>query len=289
MPRSLTALLLLALVALGGLVVLVFSTDADDPAPQGSLDHATDDSRESDETDDSADGPAESVVVTDPGVDAPLVPRVLPPDAAIEDVRDALFAGDAEALTEADARIGRLASLSIASLRSLQRQITMTDDPRVRGVALAALGALGSEASLRFLCGRLRVDAAPEEIIGALLGLFRDRRDDADDASLVEVAALSLGDLRVEVDTLPSDAYVRDAFRRFLDRAETVETTGSEVAALLIGTIARSPSLAELLADGERLRPYVAALKPTVLALLKTVVLQQQGLSASTRRAFENA
>lgn len=124
------AVVLLAVLAAGvvGLVVTGLLEDTtqgavdDDAFASGALD---DDTASSSVRDDATADPSPSSAPQDVDAVEPLVPRVLPPDAALEDVRDAVAARDADAVRDAYARISRMSQKSAsfaASLRALAGQ-----------------------------------------------------------------------------------------------------------------------------------------------------------------------
>ena len=65
----------------------------------------------------------------EPSEDTPLVPRVLPPDAALEDVRDAMASKNADALQAAYERITRMSRKS-ASFGSSITKLAKRDSDR---------------------------------------------------------------------------------------------------------------------------------------------------------------
>lgn len=160
------------------------------------------------------DEPATTPTATAPTAHG--VPRILPPDAAIEDVRDALALTDAEAragaLAAAYASIGRIAA-GPRILAGLQRYAVALDDPRVRGVVYAALGANTSGPSHAWLARQLASGPALEDRLGALLGLAYDAQ-----APAVPVAAL--GGLPCRRGALPKRVDVREALPALLTALE---------------------------------------------------------------------
>ncbi|MDF1701764.1 MAG: hypothetical protein P1V36_11465 [Planctomycetota bacterium] len=165
-------------------------------------------------------GPADQdEPATTPTATAPTahgVPRILPPDAAIEDVRDALALGDADARTAALAAaygsIGRIAA-GPRILAGLQRYAIALDDARVRGVVYAALGTNTSGPSHAWLARQLASGPALEDRLGALLGLAYDAK-----APVAVVAAL--GGLPCRQDALPKRVDVREALPALLTALE---------------------------------------------------------------------
>lgn len=144
------------------------------------------------------------------------MPRILPPDAAIEDIRDALALKDAAAreasLRAAYGSIGRIAQAP-RILVGLQRHAVTVEDARVRGATYAALGANTSGPSHAWLARKLADGPALEDRIGALLGL-------AYDANGSERTAAALGGLPHKSDALPKRVDVREALPRVLASLE---------------------------------------------------------------------
>lgn len=213
----------------------------------------------------------------------PVVPRVLPPDAALEDVRDALVAVDRDALAQAYASIGRLADRSAPSLTALQRQIQRTDDTRVRGVAIVATSRSGSVSSLRFAATRLMQPKRRDvgDVVGAWAALVLGRST----AGAETVTLESLGGLDVMVGRVADDEYSAQAIRFFLDHTPEAGEERTDLIALWIASIERSAELAELLVHDGRPRVYVAALPTADWERLKTSALRQD-LSDDARRAY---
>ena len=203
--RATLTLLLLALVAAG--VFMFLGAQEDDPAPyEPPPDIEGEPPRDTEEPPES---PAAAVVADDPRG----VPRVLPPDAAIEDVRDALaVTGDearADALRAAAGAIGRIAATPRIRI-ALQRQVLTVEDPGVRGVVYVALGASSDGPGRAWLAERLARESAPRARLGALLGL-------AQDVDAPEDIAHTLGGLPYRAGPLPDRVDVRDALADVLE------------------------------------------------------------------------
>jgi hypothetical protein len=154
---------------------------------------------------DGGDPQAEEPVASAPSSGG--LPRILPPDAAVEDVRDALALKDAAersaALGSAYGSIGRIAQQERV-LTGIRRYANDVEDAQVRGVTWAALGANHSGTVRAWLAGRLRDGPTTPDRIGALLGL-------AHDAEKPPRAARSLGGLPHRQGALPERLDVRGA------------------------------------------------------------------------------
>lgn len=206
--RTTLFLLLLALIA-GGVLLALNARGRQVPPADDLLDELDDDTP-----------PRPRTVVSDeatptPAADTPTptgVPRILPPDAAIEDVRDALAMGDddarAAALRAAYGSMGRIAQAP-RILAGLQRHALGIEDARVRGVTYAAIGANTSGTSHAWLATRLTKSPGAEARVGALLGLAY-----TDEGS--ERTARSLGGLPHRIGALPKRADVRTALAAWL-------------------------------------------------------------------------
>ena len=209
--RATLLLLLIALLA-GGTLLLLQAREGGTPPQDDLLGDLEDEPR--------GDAPEDDAPAVQPtGDDAPVgggVPRILPPDAAIEDVRDALAiqeaSGRRDALGEAYAAIGRIAQAE-RILVGLQRHVLSVADARVRGVTHAALGANASGTSHAWLVARLREDRDDLGRLGALLGL-------AYAAEAAPRAAPSLGELPYRARVLPARVDVRDALASWLGTLE---------------------------------------------------------------------
>jgi hypothetical protein len=152
--------------------------------------------------------PAQAPRKAAPAAPAPPsgLPRLLPPDAALEDVRDALALEEAsaraDALHEATRGLARFAG-DERRLAALERLRAAEPDPRVRAVALAALGASRDGVHLAWLALRLGRGPAPDRL-GALIALAEDPKGQPGRAA-------TLGDLPYRYGALPERSDVRSA------------------------------------------------------------------------------
>jgi HEAT repeat protein len=153
----------------------------------------------------------------------------------------------------------------------------------VRTAAAEALGVLGGTGAAAVLLLKLSVRDSEGDVLGACLsGLLRvdtDRylpvvakylRDD--DARLVELAALALGETRA--------APAFDALRDALD---TVPRTALATVLLALALLRSERATAHLLETVERAKPSVAAMAITALALHK----HDDSVTARVRRVVE--
>jgi len=129
-------LVLIALILLTGIGILVVAVLDDSEEIVKETWKDTDE----DEPTAAPDTPDPPSTVEAPANDPNRVPRVLPPDAAIEDIRDALAAEDRIETQEAYERFGRLAASTGRVRTALRKQLAATTDPRVRAIAIAAIG-----------------------------------------------------------------------------------------------------------------------------------------------------
>lgn len=127
----------LAALALVGVVVYGFVSDTGDDADEA---YDADTSRTDDDAGDSTGDDDGDDVTDDIGAaDQPLVPRVLPPDAAIEDVRDAYAAKSAAAVKGVYERLARLAKKNASYRDALKRAANDESDKRVAQLVRTAL------------------------------------------------------------------------------------------------------------------------------------------------------
>ena len=231
-------------------------------------------------------GPAEA------GLDreGPGLPRVLPPDAAVEDIRDALSlegAARSEELQRAVAAIGRLAIDGPAVLQGLRTYAASVEDARVRGCVLASLGTERNESHRVWL--RTRMESAPtaEERLGALIALAHPPRTRKRMLPAPEEATAScLGGLRYTFVPLETDPRLLAAAHTLLD--ETPKGAATEVLPILRASIRSSSAWAELLtADGTTTRAWLRALPEELRAQVVREALQHETLSPKTRRVLE--
>lgn len=152
-----------------------------------------------------AETPDERPVASAPSASG--LPRILPPDAAVEDIRDALARKEPKAreaaLQSTYDSIGRIAQQS-RILVALQRYAGDVEDAAVRGVTWAALGANREGSARAWLAGRLSRGPTLQDRVGALLGL-------AYDPKATPTRARSLGGLPHRRGTLPERLDVRAA------------------------------------------------------------------------------
>jgi hypothetical protein len=213
------------------------------------------------------------------------VPRVLPPDAAIEDVRDALALVDeaarVQALQAAYAAITRLVTDSQV-VDGLQHYVLRVEDPIARGVVLAALGASRDGRTLAWLAKRLRDGASSEERTGAFLGLVY--------ASSGEQLRCSntLGGFTHTFDALPSSGLVLAAMAGWLDQ-ETA-TTAADAVVPLTHLVANEVDVAALLVvDDKRPCKLYATLDDTARELMRNAALKHAALPGAVRRVLAAA
>ena len=221
------------------------------------------------------------------------LPRVLPPDAAVEDVRDALALAGVEreqALAKARASIARLAVQGEKVLNGLRRYVASVEDPVVRGVVTSALGRARDEENLRWLTTRLAKAATSEERIGALIALADPGQDEGDAAAIPPGSARStlLGDMPYTYVALPTSRLVLKSGTRFLDTS--AGASAKEALPVLSRAIEVSPKWAALLVeDGERMCAWYRALSEESRREVRAVALKHKQLPRDTRRRIRAA
>ena len=222
---------------------------------------------------------------TDEGRARDGVPRVLPPDAAIEDVRDALALPDeaarVHALQAAYAAITRLAQ-DTQVVDGLQRYVLRVEDPLARGVVLAALGASRDGRTLAWLAKRLRDGASSEERTGAFLGLIYAHSGEQLRCSN------TLGGLTHTFDALPSSGLVLAAVAGWLDQ-ETA-TSAADAIVPLTHLVAEDVDVAALLVvDDERPCKLYATSTDAARGLMRAAALKHAALPGAVRRVLAAA
>lgn len=133
-----TAVLLLAAAALIGVVVYGFVSDTD-PVPDDEYATHTTSGGTTRPTHGTGEGDDSDAGPTPNAESEPLVPRVLPPDAAIEDVRDAYAARDLRALQATYERVTRLTTSNASYKAALQRAVNAESDTHVAALVNSAM------------------------------------------------------------------------------------------------------------------------------------------------------
>ncbi len=276
-------LLILGLVAATGLVYWALPTDEDaagvdldggDSLADGGREAPSADERED------ADQAAPKRPLARDGV-----PRVLPPDAAIEDVRDALALTDADARTRAaqDAydAIARIANDSTGVAEGLQRYVLRVEDGIARGIVLAALGTNRDAGNLAWLAGRLGGGASSAERQGAFLGLTRGDHTPAAPCG-------TLAGIKHPLGPLPTSGAVLTSVAGWLDRATAAEASDAIIP--LLHAVKLNVDVAALLVvDDKRPCKLYADLDTRSRELLRARALGHAALPGAVRRVLENA
>jgi hypothetical protein len=226
---------------------------------------------------------------TGDGPDADPVPRILPPDAALEDIRDALTAEDeaarGPALQAAFVSTTRVADSRTSILREFHRRIEREEDARVRGVATAAMGSSSAEENRRWLHGMLTSGVAKEDRLGALVALARPTKATRRDA-ISEARAPALGGLAYDYTALPEDEDLLIALASFLDSTESEGT--SDALPILLRSVERSAMHATLLAaDGKNACRWYLSLAAGDRARVRAAALAHRNLLPEVRSAIE--
>lgn len=216
------------------------------------------------------------------------VQRLLPADAALEDLRDALaLEGDARAaaLREAWIATGRIAASRRKVLLELHELIRDESDDVLRGVATSALGATRTDENLRWLETRLAASATFEVRLGALIALARPGAS----AGRPRAGALrvnALGGLVCDYAVLPNDSSLDVELGRFLDDMHGERSR--EVLPILVHSVKTSARHAALLVNEKgTLRRFVATLGAPQRRALRDAALTHKDLPPSVRRTLE--
>lgn len=209
------------------------------------------------------------------------VPRVLPPDAAIEDVRDALALEDEgrreRAVQDAFDAITRIVQ-DPGVVEGLERYVLRVEDPVARGVVLAAIGARRDTATLSWLAERLRDGANVEERIGAFVGLTYA-------AGRSRGVCRSLSGLRVPFGKLPTRRDVLAAVSTFVD--EVTPSDVPDVIPALLYAVEQDVDVAALLVvDGARPCKLYAELKGASRGLMRAAALKHEDLPITVRKVL---
>ena len=214
------------------------------------------------------------------------VPRVLPPDAAIEDVRDALALADAaqrardvQAAYEAVARVAADPDV----IRELQRYVGRVEDPVARGIVLAALGANRHAGNIDWLAQQLLSGKTEEDRLGALLGLAWDEYEEG--SELTSTSALLAG-IEFPVAPLPELPVALKGTADWLDRAG--EKAATDALDVIATSVEHSVEYAALLVvEGKRVCRVYAGLGQGQRATLRAAALAHAALPGSVRRVLE--
>lgn len=213
------------------------------------------------------------------------VPRILPPDAAIEDLRDALALGDDErgpALQSAFDGAARLAAGSETARSTLRRRIDKLGDVRLRGVATAALGTSPTDANQRWLRTALRDGTNDEMRLGALIALARPA---ASDEGAAAARSTLLGSLAYPYGPLRDDTRLLGAVARFLDSTNGVAMR--DALPIVTASVKASAVYATLLAaDGKQAVLWYRTLAPADRDALRTHALRHTNLLPEVRRVL---
>ncbi len=271
-------LALFALLLLAGVAILVVAYfEESEPADEQAV-------YDEDEEPEPNDEPADAPPVVDDDDDPRRVPRVLPPDAALEDIRDALAANDVDALQAAYEQLGRLAASKGRVRTALRNQIASMADADVRAIAIAAIG-------------QSRDDDNEEWLVSVLT----DRRAALTDrtSALVALAtALEPSDenfkMRHGAVVVPLTAINEShasAIRSFLDepgsssRSAMLGTTSAESVALALirSTLDSAVYARMIVTDDGRRRAHLRELTDTHWKLLRETAASCEDLDDQTK------
>lgn len=222
--------------------------------------------------------------VTEALVGEQLLPRILPPDAAIEDIRDARAQGDDQELARAQERLERLARRSRSVREGIEAQITRTDDPQVRAIAILSLVRGAGRETVPWTSDMLASSVRVEDRLAALAALCAPRLTEA--ANEVDAAPLNVRLLTLEDTAVELGRYVRvpaaiGGLVRFLD-AEAVASDNRELGILLGRVLADMPESMLLDAKGE-LRSWFGTAPEEAYRPVQEQLLARDDLTAEVR------
>lgn len=215
------------------------------------------------------------------------IPRILPPDAAIEDVRDALALEASErgdTLQAAFAGVVRLAGGPSRAAPLLRRHLDEESDPRVRGIGMAALGVDRSESNRRRLRLLLRDGESNEVRMGALIALARPPGEQRAVARGAESALL--GGLRYGYDALPDEPRLLAVVARFLDDVDGV-TFRDALPIVMHSAKTRAVYATVLAADGKQASRWYRTLSVEDRDTLRARILHHESLLPEVRRVLD--
>lgn len=213
-----------------------------------------------------------------------LVPRVLPPDAAIEDVRDALTLTGSKRTREVQAAysaIARIADDAPGVRQGLQRYLARVESPVARGIVLAGLGSDRAPANITWLTQRLLAAKTTPERIGALHGL-------AFGASEYTQTATTLAGIKMPAGSLPTGRDTRTAVAAFLDTKLGPALVDAQ-AVVLLNVSDHVDYAALLVVGGTRTCAFFDAAPAKVRDLLRRGALRHAALPGAVRRVLEAA
>jgi hypothetical protein len=219
----------------------------------------------------------------------PGLPRVLPPDAAVEDIRDALaLSGDAriDGLRRAHVAIARLLAQDDAVATPLRSYAQDVEDAAVRGNVIAAFGARREAASEAWLRDRLAAAPTAPERIGALIAFARpDAARPEDDPAVREASAATLGGLPYRYVALEATPD------RIASLATILRTTSAQEAAdalpILLASITAESAWGESLVGGaNQICTWLLSLPLEDQARVKAAALRHERLSPRARKAL---
>ncbi len=219
-----------------------------------------------------------------PAPEGDLVPRVLPPDAAIEDVRDALTLTGPKRTREVQAAydaIVRIADDAPGVRQGLQRYLARVESPLARGIVLAGLGSDRAPANITWLSQRLVTATTAPERIGALHGLAFGTSEFAQTSE-------TLAGIKMPVGHLPPGREARKAVGTFLDGKHGAAATDAN-AVVLLNVSEQVDYAALLVVGGTRTCAFFDAAPAKVRDLLRRGALRHDALPGAVRRVLEAA
>lgn len=221
------------------------------------------------------------------------LPRVLPADAAVEDVRDALARSPEErgdALELARDAMLRLASEGEPIVRGLRTYADAVEDEVVRGIVLASLGTLRTEAHRHWLCEQLENAPTTAERMGALIALAqpRDPRLSKRKGSPGWAEAPLLGGLAYYYDAFPPSPAAIKAVAHWLRRGKAAEARAG-LPIVLRCVRAYDTWAALLVGEDGRMQPWFSLLSVPDRAHVKSAALAHGKLKAQARAVITSA
>ncbi len=288
MSRYASRTLFLALCVVGASVLawVLYREDAEETAPLPAArelgDEAPRGGRTRETPPDIAPGPTPEPQVLSNDV----VPRILPPDAAIEDIRDALAITAAERkepLQLAFINAERLAGGTSRVASLLRRRVADLTDRRVRGVAIAASGIDRSEANTKRLRLLLRDGESNEVRMGALIALARPPSEWNEIPASAESSLL--GGLRYTYAPLPDESRLLAVVGRVLDDVDGVAFRDA-LPIIMHSAKTRAVYATVLAADGKRACRWYRTLSKEDRDTLRTRILHHKSLLPEVRRVL---
>ncbi len=216
------------------------------------------------------------------------VPRIYPPDAAIEDLRD-LTTGSTEPTWREWQHATKNALRSRTWLNEYWKALRVLPPGHMRTLGLSALGILRSDAAFRTRVTRAitrRANVHPDDVTGLLLALAYASDPTSKTAKTIQADGYSF-----QIDTLELTPQTADALASMLTALESKHTLAISV--LMHNVEASVDAARKLLLQGSRrdakdveLRAWVADVVPAIRAALIGAALKHDGWNEQERAAL---